>query len=108
MDPGALATQSIRQPRVNLEEFTKNVKSTLNTLSLILIYLGISLPSYVTAAVHMNCFEDGDCLNLHYYIFIFTSVTFIGHLLFPISWFAQDRMYIDKLTKTYRLMLGSQ
>jgi len=93
---------------LTLDDISKNLKSTLNTLSLILIYLGISLPSYVVAAINVNCYATSECLDLHYYIFIFTGVTFLGHLIFPINWILQDKMYTNKLKKTYRIFLGIQ
>ena len=112
--PLPLSRQPSRQlsaPRLlTLEELTKSLKSTLNTLSLILIYLGISLPTYVAAAVYVGCSSETEgvaaesCDPLHNYIVIFTSMTFVGHILFPISWFMQDRAYARKLTQACHIM----
>ena len=59
-------SRQLSAPRLlTLEELTKSLKSTLNTLSLILIYLSISLPSYLAAAVQTECWEPGcECRKL--------------------------------------------
>ena len=71
-------SRQLSAPRLlTLEELTKSLKSTLNTLSLILIYLSISLPSYLAAAVQTECWEPGcECRKLECQVWPLTQFIF--------------------------------
>ena len=93
----------------SLEDLKNDFRSTLKTLALILMYLLISLPTYITAAIHRNCYcaaPNGlqNCLKLREFNNVFDNISLIGHIVFPCTWLFFDKMYSDKLLKTLRLV----
>ena len=93
----------------SLEDLKNDLKSTMKTLALILMYLLISLPTYITAAIHKDCYcaaPNGvqNCPKLREYMYVFDNVSLIGHIAFPCTWLFFDKMYSDKLLKTLRLI----
>ena len=92
----------------SFEEIKKDVKSTIKTLSLILMYLAISLPTYITATVHRDCYcieyDSQGCVELRKYLYVFRNVSLVGHIAFPCTWLFFDKMYGDKLLKTLRII----
>ena len=107
--PGKLST--------SLEHFKNNVKSTIKTLALILLYLLISLPTYITATIYQDCYclDVGfvqrnlqTCQELRQYLFMFRTLSLLGHIVFPCTWLFFDKMYSDKLLKTLRLIRDSR
>ena len=93
----------------SLEDLKNDFRSTIKTLALILMYLLISLPTYIAAAIHRNCYcaaPNGlqNCQKLREYMYVFDNVSLIGHIIFPCTWLLLDKMYSDKLLKTLRLV----
>ena len=98
----------------SIEDLKSEVRSTIKTLALILLYLLISLPSYITASIHRDCYcnvEDGsnsetlqNCMELRQYIYVFSKASLVGHIAFPCTWLFFDKMYSDKLLKTLRII----
>ena len=93
----------------SLEDLRNDFRSTIKTLALILMYLLISLPTYITAAIYRNCYcatPNGlqNCQELREYMYVFDIVSLIGHIVFPCTWLCFDKMYSDKLLKTFRIV----
>jgi len=100
----------------SINDFKSEVRSTIKTLALILMYLLISLPSYITATIHRNCYcqvdDDGtnhaddlqNCKELRQYMYVFSNLSLVGHIAFPCTWLFFDKMYTDKLLKTLRIV----
>ena len=98
-----------RKVSSSLEDLKNDLKSTMKTLALILMYLLISLPTYITAAIHRNCYcaaPNGlqNCQKLREFMYVFDNVSLIGHIVFPCTWLFFDKMYSDKLLKTLRII----
>ena len=91
---------AVKEPFTKLR---KDIKSTVKTLSLILMYLGISLPTYITATVHRGCFcksyEGRACSDLQNSLAIMQYFMLVGHIVFPCTWLLFDKMYEEKLLK---------
>ena len=99
-----------------LDDFRKDFRSSIKTLSLILMYLLISLPIYVAATAYLDCYcEDtsrvpggllakSNCKELRQYMYVFSNLSLIGHVVFPCTWLFFDKMYADKLFKLLRII----
>ena len=97
----------------SIHDFKSEVRSTIKTLAFILMYFMISLPSYITATIHRNCYchitnDDVDdlqnCKELRQYIYVLSNLSLVGHIAFPCTWLFFDKMYSDKLLKTLRIV----
>lgn len=82
---------------LNLEELKRDFKSTIKTLAMLFVYLLMSSPLYISAAVHSNCLEAGDCRQFGVYVIIFYNVSMLGLVIYPYIWLLLDKHFAEKI-----------
>ena len=84
-----------------LEELKRDLKSSLKTLAMLFVYLLMSCPLYISAAIYSNCLEDGDCRHFGLYVIIFYNVSVSGLIIYPFIWLLLDRQFAACIYKHF-------
>jgi hypothetical protein len=81
-----------------LQDLKRDLKSTIKTLSMLFVYLGMSSPWYVVAVL---MFLDNRRSDLKDFGFFFFHISYLGHLAYPYMWLLNDKLFLEKIVDTF-------
>lgn len=81
---------------LNLSDLRRDFVSTIKTLAMLFVYLLMSSPLYISAAVHSNCHDSGVCRQFTIYVIIFYHISMLGLAIYPYMWLLLDKQFARK------------
>lgn len=81
---------------LNLSDLRRDFVSTIKTLAMLFVYLLMSSPLYISAAVHSNCHDSGVCRQFTVYVIIFYHISMLGLAIYPYMWLLLDKQFARK------------
>lgn len=89
-----------------IEGLRNDLRHTFRALFTMLMYLLITLPSFVPATIYSGCRRLHHCDLLFQCILITDKLSLASHVVLPVTWLCFDKLYSRKLVKTFRIWLN--
>lgn len=87
---------------ITFADMRRDFVPTIKTLALLFLYLLMSSPLYISAAIYSNCVEAGDCHQLGIYVIIFYNLSMLGLVVYPYFWLLLDKQFSRKIIQVFR------
>ena len=81
-------------PGLKLSELRRDFLPTIKTLAMLFLYLLMSSPLYISAAVHSRCSE---CRQFEVCVIIFYHLSVLGLAFYPYVWLLLDRQFAQRV-----------
>lgn len=87
-----------------LQGLRRDFVSTIKTLAMLFLYLLMSSPLHISAAVHSQCQNLGTeiCHKVNVFVIIFYHLSMLGLVLYPFMWLVLDRQFAQRICGLFR------
>ena len=81
---------------LKLSKLRRDFLPTIKTLSMLFLYLLMSSPLYISAAVHSRC-SKSECRQFEVCVIIFYNLSMLGLVVYPYFWLLLDRQFAQRV-----------